>query len=51
MKKAQPSGTQNRKKESQRKNNVSTKEALNTWIKICRIEVEETGNNEAAENS
>ena len=39
------------KKDSQRRNKVSTKEALNTWIKRCRVEVEEAGNNEATENS
>ena len=52
MKKAQRNGAQNRKKKRAREETESRqKEALNTWIKRCRVEVEETRNNEAAENS
>jgi len=52
MKKVQPSGAQNRKKKRAREKAESRqKGALDTWIKKNRVDVEETENNEAAENS
>ena len=52
MKKVQPSGAQNRKKKRTREEAESRqKRALDTWIKRLGVEIEETGNNEAAKNS
>ena len=48
----QPSRAQNRKRKKAREEAESRqKEALNTWIKRSRVEVEKIGNNEAAKNS
>ena len=48
----QPRGAQNKKKKGAGKEAESRqKGALDTWIKRSRVEVEKTGNNEAAENS
>ena len=48
----QPSGAQNRKKKRAREEAESRqKGTLDTWIKRSRVEVERTGNNEAAEKS
>ena len=52
MKKLQPSGAQKRiKKRAREEAESRQKGALDTWIKRSRVEVEETGNKEAAENS